>query len=180
MKQLQYTLLFIGLCFMAYMSDLIGRGTMYVLIALAMVIFLGTLWYFRIYLRGKIKRYGRRLENIYEWQRKIDDKEVILRADKHRHWLQLSGNQMGVQVVTIIFQDSHNPSETWEEYLDRVSATIANDRTLRHMEIEASQGREYYLREMHGQKGIRLPEEELSNSSWSRFSKFFSSKKSAV
>lgn len=166
MKQLQYTALFIALALLAFMSDLISKGVLYALIGLALLIFLGTIWYFRIYLRAKIRKYGRRLENIYEWQRSPLDKEVILRAEDHRKWILLSGNKMGVRVLTIIFQDAHNPSETWEEYLDRVSATIANDRALRHTEIEASQGREYYLREMHGQKGIRLPGEEFSKSRW--------------
>lgn len=173
MKQLQYTALFIALAILAFMSDLISKGILYALVIIALLTFLGMTWYFKVYLRTKIKRYGRRLENFYEWQRTPTDKEVILRAEEHRKWIQLSGNKMGVKVLTIIFQDAHNPSETWTEYLDRVSATIANDRILRHTEIESSQGREYYLREMHGQKGIRLPGEQLQPPRWPKLADYF-------
>ncbi|WP_367390138.1 hypothetical protein [Lewinella sp. LCG006] len=126
------------------------------------------LLYVRMSYRSKLHHYGHRLENIYEWQQSPDDKKVVLRAQKHQEWLQLSGHKMGVRVITIFYQDAHNPSETWEEYTDRVAATIANDRILRHQEIERSQGRDYYLREMHGQKGIRFPEEPEPVDTWTR------------
>jgi hypothetical protein len=134
-----------------------------------------TLWvitcvavYLRLNYRRKLRHYGKRLENIYEWQQSPTDKRVVVRAQEHEEWVKLSGNKMGIRVITLFFQDAHNPSETWEEYTDRVAATIANDRILRHQEIERSQGRDYYLREMHGQQGIRFPEETEQLPLWRR------------
>ncbi len=124
--------------------------------------------YLRLNYRRKLRHYGKRLENIYEWQQSPTDKRVVVRAQEHEAWIKLSGNKMGIRVITLFFQDAHNPSETWEEYTDRVVATIANDRTLRHQEIEHSQGRDYYLREMHGQQGIRFSEEPEPVSFWRR------------
>lgn len=112
--------------------------------------------------RKKLSWYGDRIENIYEFQQSPTDKGVIERAKEHDKWIELSGNEMDVKVVCFFFQDSLNPSETWDDYMHtRVPAGIAADRQIRHQHIEKEYGREYYLREMHGQRGI-VYEEELS------------------
>ena len=119
--------------------------------------------------RLKLEYYGDRLENFYVWQQSPSDKKVIIRAKEHERWLKLSGNNVGVRVVTIFYQDSLNPNEEFEEYLERVKQTIALDRAVRHQEIEKKLGRDYYLREVHGQQGIRLAEEDpLPPSRWEK------------
>jgi hypothetical protein len=162
---MQY-LVFLTLLF--YFLLLVKIGPLTALLITAVLISACVLLYTRMSYRRKLRHYGRRLENIYEWQQSPKDKTVVIRAQKHEEWLELSGHKMGVQVITLFYQDAHNPSETWEEYTDRVAATIANDRILRHQEIESSQGRDYYLREMHGQQGIRFPEEPEPIDAWTR------------
>lgn len=92
------------------------------------------------------------LENIYVCQQSETDKKVMVRAEEHQRLILLSGNEMGIEVKTIFFQDAANCNETWEEYIDRRDAFIANDRILRHQELESTQGRSYYLKELHGQQ----------------------------
>lgn len=151
-----------------YFILLIKVGPIAALLATSTWVLLCTFLYIRHYYRSKLRYYGKRLENFYVFQQSPTDKKVVIRAREHERWIRLSGNTMDVRVLTIFFQDAHNPSETWEEYTERVAATIANDRMLRHTEIETTQGRDYYLREMHGQRGIRLPEEAPTLSQWQR------------
>jgi hypothetical protein len=156
------------LTLLIYFLVLVKIGPLAALVITVVWIIGCILLYTRMSYRRKLRHYGNRLENIYEWQQSSKDKRVVVRAQKHEEWLQLSGNKMDVRVLKIFYQDTHNPSETWEEYTDRVAATIANDRILRHQEIESSQGRDYYLREMHGQQGIRFPEEPEPVDTWTR------------
>lgn len=158
----------IHLLFGSFFAALIVGGWLWAVFAVIGLVLLAIKIKGYLY-RLKLEYYGDRLENFYVWQQSPTDKKVVVRAQKHEHWLKLSGNDVGVRVVTIFYQDSLNPNEEYEEYLERVKETIALDRAVRHQEIEQKLGRDYYLREVHGQKGIRLAEEDpLPPSRWEK------------
>jgi len=117
--------------------------------------------------RKKIKWYGLRLLNIYEFSENETDRFVYKRAKEHKDWLIKSGNEKDVQVVIILFRDKDNPTESWEEYQERKAVLIRVLEIERHNKIQDDENREYYLREVHGQVGIKYdvkkPKKSKSN-----------------
>ena len=100
-----------------------------------------------------LEQYARQRENIYEYSRTENDREVYHRAAEHRRLLQQSGNELQVEVKEIYYRDWDAPNETWESFLFRVEAEIARDRAKRHAWLN-SQGREFYKGAILEQDGI--------------------------
>ena len=99
----------------------------------------------------KVKQYGQRLRNFYVFSEYPDDRTLVLRKKDHERWIERSGNQSGVKVVIIPYQDKDNPLESWEEYLVRRKEEQEADMIIRDNEIERKKGRDFFLSEVHQQ-----------------------------
>lgn len=95
-------------------------------------------------LTQKLIEYGNRFENVYVSSQFPDDRNVVWRAERERELLEVSGNKLGVQVLTICFREGARVNETWEEFEALRDTTIAADRAARHEEIKTKYPEFYY------------------------------------
>lgn len=70
-----------------------------------------------------LKKYGRITMPIIEYQRDEEDREVFVRAERHRALLVESGNKWNIQVYEIYFCEAGHWGEDFNTYLWRVKKT---------------------------------------------------------
>lgn len=109
----------------------------------------------------------RRVNLLKEWANKIgpipiyaanplDEAElkgIYLRSKEANDLLKASGNQFAY-VVPFYFQDHRNVNETADEYLQRVSATIASERAKSLPAVHKTEGEAFFLKNVAFQKGL--------------------------
>lgn len=102
--------------------------------------------------------YARLLIDIIESCKSLEDEEVIQRVEQHRWWIEHAGNQSGVRVHYLLFQDEDHPSESWEAYKnERLPAYKTYILKSCHKRILNEYGEEFYHKYVHHQlNGVRL------------------------
>jgi len=98
-----------------------------------------------------LRQLAQQKDNIYIYSEWAGDTSVYKRAEEMRRLLKESGNQLGVEVHEIYYQDYCAPTETWDEFLVRRYEYIKEDTAKRHQYLNNLE-RRWYVQKVLAQK----------------------------